>query len=475
MGQGRRRAIFDIPRNINTFSTPRPDRTQAMRLAFLPRRTQQAAQLSAGASDDDINYPQSYPQLSAPTTRGAIDPPQTQIMVARPALSICRIAAGPEFEMKSATALTVAVSVALASLVGGCSLPKGAGETRQILAGADEEDADFAVFHVSRSTVGPIAKWPGSGRGGLAASGWIPRSRGPGSNLIAAGDKVDITVWETGDGTLLTLPGQKVVALPGLTVSPDGSVFLPYADKVYIANMTPDQAREAIQAKLLPIAPAAQVLISHQPGRKSTVDLVSGVPNPGTYPLPDRDFTVLSLIAAGGGIPAGLENPYVRLVRGGKLYSISADTLLKDPAQDTTLRGGDKVYVESDERYFLSLGAAGREAQVPFNRDRITALDALSMIGGVNDNRADAKGILILRDYPSKALRSDGSGPPKERMIFAIDLTTADGLFSAGEFNIQGKDVVLVAESPVNSTRTIFSMLGSFIGLSRSTQALAAN
>ena len=375
--------------------------------------------------------------------------------------------------MKPATLLTVTLAVATASLSSGCSLPQGSGQTSQIIAGAKDENADFSVFEVNRDTVGQIADWPGSARGALASSGWIPRKGGPAGNLIAAGDKVDVTVWETGDGTLLTLPGQKVVALPGLTVSPDGSVFLPYADKVYIANMTPDEAREAIQTKLLPIAPAAQVLIGHQPGRKTTVDLVSGVPTPGSFPLPDRDFTVLGLLALGGGIPRDMANPHVRLMRDGKLYSVSADRLLKDPSLDTTLRGGDKVYVESDERYFLSLGAAGREAQMPFTQDRITALDALSMIGGLNESRADAKGILVLRDYPDSALRSDGSGPPKGRMIFVIDLTSADGLFSAGEFAIQNRDVVVVAESPVTSTRTILSLLGSFIGLSRSAQSLS--
>ena len=375
--------------------------------------------------------------------------------------------------MKSASALSVSCLVASLLLVAGCGVPRGAGDTRQILAGAEEETADFAVFHVTKSSVGAIAKWPGSGKGGLAGSGWISRSRGPAGNLIAAGDKVDITVWETGDSALLALPGQKVVALPGMTVSPDGSVFLPYADKVYIAKMTPDEAREAIQAKLLPIAPTAQVLIAHSPGRKSTVDLVSGVPNPGTFPLPDRDFTVLSLLAVGGGIPQGMVNPYVRLMRDGKLYSISADRLLKDPALDTTLRGGDKVYVESDERYFLSLGAAGREAQVPFPQDRITALDALSLIGGLNESRADAKGILILRDYPASALRSDGSGPTKQRTIFVIDLTTADGLFSAGEFTVQAKDVVLIAESRLTTTNAILGMLGAVVGISRTAQVVA--
>jgi len=374
--------------------------------------------------------------------------------------------------MKSVAVVSAAMLAASLVFTGGCSLPKGAGQARQILAGADDENADFAVVRIDRTTVGVIETWPGSGKG-AAPTGWIGNSRGGPTNLIAAGDKVDITIWETGEGTLLTMPGQKVAALPGLTVSPDGSVFLPYADKVHIAGMTPDQARGAIQARLTPIAPAAQVLIAHAPGRKSTVDLISGVPRPGSFPLPDRNFTVLGLLALGGGIPEGAMNPQVRLIRGGRLYSIPADRLLKDPALDTTLRGGDKVYVEPDERYFLSLGAAGREAQIPFPRDRITALDALALIGGLNDGRADARGILILRDYPAKALRTDGSGPTKRRTVFVIDMTTADGLFSAGEFIIQPKDVVMATESRVASASVVLGLVGSIMGISRTAQAIS--
>lgn len=366
----------------------------------------------------------------------------------------------------------LAILVACSGVIAGCSVPKGSANTRQILAGAEDEDADFAVFPVQRDTVATIAGWPGSSKGALAASGWIPNDRGPASNLIAPGDRIDVTVWETGEGTLLTMPGQQVVALPGLTVSPDGTVFLPYVDKVYVAKMTPDEAREAIQTKMAPFVPAAQVLLTHQPGRKSTVDLVSGVPQPGSFPLPDRNFTVTSLLALGGGIPRDMHNPFVRLMRDGKLYSVSADRLLKDPSLDTTLRGGDKVYVEADERYFLALGAAGREAQLPFIQDRTTAMDALAQIGGINDARADAKGILVLRDYPVSALRSDGSGPSKERMIFVIDLTSADGLFSANEFTLQHKDVVLVAESPVTSTQTVLGMVGSVFGVVRTAQVI---
>lgn len=376
--------------------------------------------------------------------------------------------------MRPASSFLPFLALAAVLALAGCNAPRGAGSASAILGGAEEADADYAVVQVTRETVAKVRDWPGMG-GGAATSGWLPRKRGPASNIIAPGDKLDLAIWETGDTTLLSVPGQKLVSMPGLTVSPDGTVYLPYAEKVYVANMTADEARDAIQRDLQAIIPAAQVIVSHVPGRKATVDLVSGAARPGTFPMPDRDFTVLALIAQGGGISAEMVNPHVRLVRDGKLYGISADRLLKDPSQDTTLRGGDKVYVESDERYFIALGATGRESQVPFSRDRITALDAMSMMGGLNEARADAKGILILRDYPASAVRADGSGPPKNRMIFAIDMTTADGLFSAGEFLVQNRDLVLVTESPLGSSASVLGLVSAILGIGRSAQVIASS
>ncbi|EYD76931.1 polysaccharide biosynthesis/export protein [Rubellimicrobium mesophilum DSM 19309] len=51
-----------------------------------------------------------------------------------------------------------------------------------------------------------------------------------------------------------------------------------------------------------------------------------------------------------------MNNPQIRLIRGDAIYGTSIDRLYDNPALDTTLRPGDKVIVQPDERYFLSLG-----------------------------------------------------------------------------------------------------------------------
>ena len=361
--------------------------------------------------------------------------------------------------------------LALATLLGGCALPQGAGEERQIVKGYDDPAATFAVQIVSRATLPMLHTWPNSHP--TPNLGWIKHSATSPDPLIEAGDTLDLSVWDNDDSSLLSSPAQKVIQLPGLKVSSKGTVFLPYADEVYVAKMTPDEARKAIQDKLLAIIPSAQVQLHFASGTGNSVSLISGMPNPGTVPLSDRNTTLTSVLAQGGGIPTGMPNPQVNLSRGGKLYRVSAETLLSHPELDTTMRGGDKVFIDPDKRYFLSLGAAGTEALINFPRDRITALDAMSLIGGLQAASADPKGILILRDYPDSAVRTDGRGPSRDRMIFALDLTNADGLFSAGEFGIQDHDLVLVTQSTLVNTNTIFSLIGSAFRLVNTTDSMA--
>lgn len=354
------------------------------------------------------------------------------------------------------------------ALLSACAVPQDLAEERQILAGAEDPDASFAVQPVNRDTLPMLATWPHSHP--TANLGWITRGGDGLDPLIAPGDRLDLTIWDNGETSLLSTPAQKVVPLNGLTVSSKGTVFLPYVDEVYVAEQTPDEARKTIQDKLLGIVPTAQVQLSVASGSQNSAEIVSGVPNPGVYPLTNRATTITTLLALGGGIPGDMNNPQVNLSRGGKMYRVSADMLMSNPGLDTTLRGGDKVFVKADDRHFLALGAAGREAIVPFNKDNMSALDAMALIGGVNQSTADPKGILILRNYPPEALRRDGTGPTKDRMVFALDLTTADGLFSAGEFGIQDRDLVLVTQSALVNTRTILGLIGSVFGLANTVE-----
>ena len=342
--------------------------------------------------------------------------------------------------------------------VSACSLPRGAGFQSEVLAAAGAQTQtghDFAVYEVTRRTVRAFAQWPDVG----ASSGpWIAAQDQPASLVIAPGDTLTITLWDAQENSVFTSVGQAATILPEMKVGTDGRIFVPYIGNLRVAGMSESTAREQIEQRMSLTIPSAQVQLAVTPGRANTANIVTGVAAPGAYPLIDRNVRVLDLIAQAGGVSSALENPQLRLIRGGRLYSVAFDRLLETPGLDTTVRGGDRLSLVEEDRYFLSLGAAGAEARHPFPQPRISALEALAIMGGVNDARADPQGILILRDYPASAVRSDGSGPPQERVVFTLDLTSADGLFSAGEFEVQTGDLVYATESPLNPALTVLSL-----------------
>lgn len=347
------------------------------------------------------------------------------------------------------------------ALVACDALPRGAPVEREVTEAVTGEVADFAVYPVTREFLGILTEWPATGERHL---NWIPTSGGARTQVIASGDQLQLTVWDSADDSLIT-NGDPSAVIDALTVGPDGTIFVPYVGNVRVSGMSTQLAREQLQQEIDIIAPSAQVQLEMVEGRTNSVDLVGGVGAPGRLPMPDRNYTVLNAIADAGGVRAGMENPQIRLIRGGSIYGTSIDRLFAEPGLDTLLRGGDRVIVEDDRRYFLSLGAAGTQSQHAFPQDRVTALDALAIIGGVESSRGDPGGILVLREYPTSAVRADTRGPDQSRVVFSLDMTNADGLFSARNFRIYPGDLVLVTESPVTGVQTIFGLIGSAFGL----------
>ena len=353
-----------------------------------------------------------------------------------------------------------------------CNTPRGAGFQSEVLAAREvATDAngnpvyDFSVYEITRASLPLISAWPGDAR----AMSWIGHQAQTQSLIITPGDTLKITIWDAEENSLLTAPGQRVAQLDTVTVGTDGRIFLPFVGNMRVSGMAPETARARIQEMLVSTVPSAQVQLSVDPGRGNTANLVAGVRAPGVYPLPDRNVTLLTLLALGGGVQPEMRNPQVRLFRGDRSYGIALERLYDTPTLDTVVQGGDRVLIEPEERYFLSLGAAADQSIHLFPKEEVTALEALALMGGVDDQRANPQGVLILRTYaPSEVVPGPlptPEGPPQDRIVFTIDLTTADGLFSAGQFPIQSGDLVYATESPLGTATNVLRLAVTTLAL----------
>ncbi|MFT7106902.1 MAG: polysaccharide export outer membrane protein [Yoonia sp.] len=82
-----------------------------------------------------------------------------------------------------------------------CGLPRDAGFSSELLStsnaniAAPGEDPvyDFAVYDVNRATLPVLAAWPATGQDALP---WITSREQRATLMIAAGDQVQMTIWD---------------------------------------------------------------------------------------------------------------------------------------------------------------------------------------------------------------------------------------------------------------------------------------
>ena len=356
-----------------------------------------------------------------------------------------------------------------AVLLAGCAVPRGAATKNELLAQAETPAVDFALEIVARDRLPVYASWgvpePHVTAHWPAAGGIVQDQR------IAPGDQMALRIWDAAESSLLAGPGAQFADISNVVVQSSGHVILPYVNSVHVAGLTLAGAQERLQEQLTAIIPSAQVQVAIVQGRRNSVDFVSGVARPGPYPLTDRNLPLTSMLSSAGGAAPNLVNPVVQITRGSNVYRKHLRDVLESPKHDPSLQGGDRIVVMSDPRSFKALGAAGREQVIAFDDDDVSALRAVSMMGGMNDQRADPKGILVLRRYDAHP-RAATAQPPKPYVVFSFDLTRADGMFVADEFLLQDGDIVMATQAPATTVQRVLGLFGGFLSIGRAATSL---
>ena len=189
--------------------------------------------------------------------------------------------------MKPLTKIAVLLA---ALLLAACSLPRGAAVQSEILKESRAETPTFQVVPVTRANVPALQQWPRTGWHGHFH--WPNGSNGSAASVIRTGDMLNVTIWDSQENSLITSAGERFTTIDGVEVDTNGSVFLPYVNKIGVRGLTVAGARSKIQSRLEPIVPSAQVQVSLEQGRDHSVDVVGGVANPGAYPMPSRNYKI---------------------------------------------------------------------------------------------------------------------------------------------------------------------------------------
>ena len=284
---------------------------------------------------------------------------------------------------------------------------------------------------------------------------------------IGTGDILHITIWEATpqqSGVFTQGRGAEVIAV----VDEKGDISVPYAGRFNISGMSLAQIESTIVAKLKGKAYTPQVSVQLAENVANTVFVQGEVGHPGRFPLTPGGNTLLNLVALAGGPRLQPHETMVQVNRAGKSVTTDLYRIMNDPLLNITLSPGDSVIVTRRSDMFYAFGAVNRTGQVPFSEHTTTLLQALGAIYGLQDQRADPKGVFIFRREPKELvdqLRSPSVKKSNEetlQVVYRLNMDDPDSIFSLNAFPVRPSDVIYVSNAPLREfQKVVDSILGS--------------
>lgn len=291
----------------------------------------------------------------------------------------------------------------------------------------------------------------------------------PAALRVGVGDTLEVTIWEASPPALFGSPnldpgisgvpeGSRPNTLPGFVVGSGGTISIPFAGQVPAAGRTTHEIEQEIVRRLHGRAhlPQAVVRIAHNVATTATV--LGDVKQPGQVALTPHGERVLDALSQAGGTSQPLDKMTVQVTRGDIVRTMAAQDILTDPRNNVVLQTGDVVTATYQPYSFTVLGAAGKNAEIPFEATGITLSQALGRVGGIASGQADPRGVFVFRWQRPAAV-----GAPGVPVIYQVDMKQPETYLAAQKFEMHDGDVLYVSNSPTTDLQRFVNIVASSI------------
>lgn len=301
----------------------------------------------------------------------------------------------------------------------------------------------------------------------------------PVGSTVGVGDTLEVTIWEAppavlfGAATLDTrvgspIQGSRPSALPELMVGPSGQISVPFAGQIRAAGRTLQQIERDIVARLQGRAHLPQAIVRIARNVTATVTVVGDVETSTRMPLTPRGERLLDALAQAGGTSHPLDRMTVQITRGSTVRRMAVQDVIRDPRHNVVLQSDDVITALFQPFSFTALGAAGKNEEIRFEGMGITLSQALGRIGGLQDQRADPKGVFVFRwETPATlgTLVGDAIPGPDGRIpvIYRVDMNSPATYFAVQNFRMRDGDVVYVSNSPLADFQRFVNIIASSV------------
>ncbi|SER88151.1 polysaccharide biosynthesis/export family protein [Rhizobium sp. NFR03] len=342
-------------------------------------------------------------------------------------------------------------------------MPSSGPSSGQILQEAKDSYSPYTVIPV---TPGIVSLLSTSLDTQLAET--LGNTRKRSSSIIGVGDTVVVSIWEASPDGLFSGGSARGggTQIPEQPVSESGTISVPYAGTVQAANRTPQQVKAAIENALARIAIQPQVLVSVVKNVSNTVTVTGEVASSGRIALSPRGEKLLDVIAMAGGPRIESHQLSVQITRGRRTETVPMERLISDPSENIYVQSDDVIALIRQPRSFTVFGAATANASIQFDESQLFLNQALAKVGGLNDERANARGVFIYRTEPTSLVQrmvpgKVASSGATTNVIYQIDLKDPNGFFLLKGFSLRNRDLIYIANSSLAEVRKFATLVSS--------------
>jgi polysaccharide export outer membrane protein len=291
----------------------------------------------------------------------------------------------------------------------------------------------------------------------------------PVGTVVETGDAVEVTIWEAPPATLFggsasdtrigaAISTARPTVLPELVVGPDGAISVPFAGAVPARGRTLREIEEDIIRRLRGRANAPQALVRLSRNAATTVTVVGEVNQSARLPITPRGERLLDALAQVGGVKPPVNLTTIQVTRNGASYRMPLSAVIERSENNIMLAKDDVVTALFQPYSFTVLGAAGRNDEIRFEAFGITMSQALGRIGGLQDGRANPRGVFLFR----WGNRRDPA-PPSDPVIYSFDLKDPAVYFLAQQFRMEDGDLIYITNSPVAELQRFVGIISQTI------------
>jgi polysaccharide export outer membrane protein len=260
---------------------------------------------------------------------------------------------------------------------------------------------------------------------------------------VAPGDVLKVRIFEPYEGSIFPTIQRPGADLGVQRVTDQGTITVPYVGTVQVTGLDLSQIEQKIAGQLKGKAQDPQVIVEFVADRTHTVMVSGDVKNPGRISLLEGTRSVVDAVNRAGGpfnSPAAQLEVVVR--RNGQVILVTqySDLLA---GNDIAVQKNDEIVVRPNSRSFTVLGAVMKSGNVDLTKVNVTLLEALGMVGGLSDERANKTGVFVFR------LGDIQNNPGARARVFRLDLGQPVSIFVAQQFGMQPRDVVYVTNAPL--------------------------